>query len=822
MKWLVTVTVAAILVAMAWLGSVRDDWLQGYSFTGQKNDYYNLLVDGFLDGHLYMKATPSPELFSPDPAVRHSAPYLLDASLYNHHYYLYYGVAPAILAFLPYSALTGQDLGPNVVTFLFVAMGFLFAALTYDAARRRYFSDLHPALVIFHLGLLAFATVTPVLVRSSGHYEVPIACAYGLAAAATWMLYRALHAQNRGIGWVAGASLMFGLAVGGRPNFIFSVPLVAVAAGWIWWHRRQTPAGPSHRTGTVRLVLAAVVPAAVIGLLLATYNYLRFNDPFEFGFDYGINAFFATGKPVASTAFIWPNLKWYYLTPPALSPYFPYCFSINANRLPPSYYGSEAIHGQWPVFVLALVVLAGWLLSRRRRDALPGPLRFFAGMLLWMFVTGLLFMTVLGIRADRYMPDFQAPLILLLVLLAGYYGRPPWRTRLRRLWTTVFVCAATAAILFNFLIAIEIFNSFAYTRRRTFATLARYGDIPIDLLAKWGLVSYGPVRFKVVFHRSAHRLTGPLLAAGTPNKTDVLYANQKPDGTVRLSLLHDGYGAIQSAPLPLEFGHAYTVKVEMGALYPPAHPPFFPGWRPEDVRTLKTTARVWFDGREVLNARMGFYDAPPNWIFFGRDPAGTAPPFTGRISAIRRLPMPTPASLAAAAEPGMWRLAVTPDFSHRRIGEPIIASGVSGHGNLLFLEVMEPGAVRFGLDQWGYGAVHSPTIKLAPHTPHQLEVFIGPQVVRRMPKAERAAGGAALKKSAGLMRVWLDGRPIWTTPILINKQSYDFVTVGHNLQGFSSATTYFQGTLRQEPFPLSQRKKFLELNLQDIRSTPPP
>ena len=52
--------------------------------TGQKNDYYNLLVDGFLDGHLYMKADPDPQLLALLPAQRPgTAPFKLDASLYG-------------------------------------------------------------------------------------------------------------------------------------------------------------------------------------------------------------------------------------------------------------------------------------------------------------------------------------------------------------------------------------------------------------------------------------------------------------------------------------------------------------------------------------------------------------------------------------------------------------------------------------------------------------------------------------------------------------------------------------------------------------------
>ena len=69
-----------------------------------------------------------------------------------------------------------------------------------------------------------------------------------------------------------------------------------------------------------------MIPAAVIGLLLATYNYIRFDNPLEFGFRYGQNVFFGSGDRIAALQFIRPNLKWYYLTPPTITAEFPFIF----------------------------------------------------------------------------------------------------------------------------------------------------------------------------------------------------------------------------------------------------------------------------------------------------------------------------------------------------------------------------------------------------------------------------------------------------------------------------------------------------------------
>ena len=142
MKWAPTTVIVIVLAIMTWLAAGSDDWRHAFVFTGQKSDYYNLLVDGFLDGHLYMKAKVDPNWLSPDPEVHRHAAYLLDASLYQGRYYLYFGVVPAVLLFLPYSAITGHDLPENAAILLMIAVGFLLYVRTYAEARRRYFPSI--------------------------------------------------------------------------------------------------------------------------------------------------------------------------------------------------------------------------------------------------------------------------------------------------------------------------------------------------------------------------------------------------------------------------------------------------------------------------------------------------------------------------------------------------------------------------------------------------------------------------------------------------------------------------------------------------------
>ena len=822
MKWAPTTVMVIVLAIMTWLAAGSDDWRHAFVFTGQKSDYYNLLVDGFLDGHLYMKAKVDPNWLSPDPEVHRHAAYLLDASLYQGRYYLYFGVVPAVLLFLPYSAITGHDLPENAAILLMIAVGFLLYVRTYAEARRRYFPSMPRWLDALCIVLLAAGPVTPVLLVSAGMYEVAIAGGYVCMAAAWWFLFRALHSERRAGLWLALASLAIGLAVGCRPIYLFALPALVIVA--LLRACRSPPLGcpGGRRKIMIRLAGAAIIPAGIIGLLLMAYNYGRFRNPFEFGFNYQVSPLLSTGLPFVRAAFLWPNLKWYYLTAPVVSLYFPYIFPINAANRPPDYYGYEPIHGQWLILLLLLLCLVGLMRMYFLRQRVARELGVFLALSGGMFVLLFLSMATFGFRANRYIVDFQSTLILSLVLSGGYVGSQAVSAgSLARLWRAGFGLLAGAAVIFNVLVGLQLLNKFEYTRPGAFQALSYCGNYPSHLFAKWGLVRYGPFRLKVTFTPKKKAVIEPLLVTGTTDYADILYAAQYPGGLVELSIIHDRHGGPKTDLLKVEYGRAYEIEVDMGSFYPPKYHAYFHGWADVSIDKLKTTARVLFDGTEVLRTQMRFYDAAPFDIFFGKNPAGIDVPFSGRITAIQRLPPRDLSALGLFTETGIWRLQVVFPFHVQGLGQPILASGVTGAGNLLLLEVVDRSHLWFGFDQWGASYSQSPPLEIKNPGPHQLEIFAGPQIVRQQWPGEWQIDAAALQASSSLLRVWLDGRLVWTTPIALHTGSYEFVSIGSNPQGFSTAAANFSGTLKRTLISREEIKEFLLRNLRESKSTQP-
>ena len=792
--------VALILFIYIWLGARGDQWRTSYEISGQKTDYYNLLVDGMLEGHLYMKVSPGPD---------GKMPYILDASLYHGKYYLYFGVVPAVTLFLPYSILTGQDLPENAAAVILVAGGFLLSWCLYVLCRTRYCPDLPRGLNGCILALLAFGAGTPMLIIPGSVYEIAQAGGYLCMTGTLLGIYQALHTPRK-ISWLALASLFAGLAVGCRPNYIVALPLIFAP---VWWQFRNTRGdeAASRRRTLLALLGAAVIPAGCVGLLLMEYNRNRFGDAFEPGFRYQINELMRTGMPLASVRFIWTNLQSYYFRTPVLSPYFPYFLPICTADRPALYYGTDLLHGQWLATVLAIWCLATVLWLRFKRRPWPEGLLIFNGCCLAAFMILLLVLSTFGIGANRYLVDCQGTLVLLLTT-SGVFAASElavFAPAAGRLFRTGFGLLAVALALFNVCAGLQWREHLVVRRPLTFNFLSRYGNLPAYWSWRLHPAQFQSYRLKVKFARPEKVREEVLLATGTFGYLDELFVTQQPNGMVSFAVAHTGHTAIGSVPIKLDFDREHELDILIGSFFPAREHPFFARWTPADVIRARTTTRVLLDGVEIIDGNQAFFNGQPGRIYWGTNPWGKDRPFSGRITKIEPQPLPGPNAMQASHEFGLWRFTwqVHP-FSGQQ-PQPLLASGTPGAGNLLLLEHVAPNTICLAHDEWSYGLTRSPRITIDPDRLHTLEVFVGPQVAKQALPADWKIEPAALQRAAGQLKVWIDGTLVWDTAIRGNLQSYDFVAAGKNPQGFSSAIATYIAILTKQPLLPDDRREFL-------------
>jgi hypothetical protein len=801
---------AACLSVMVWMGLGWDALRSRESYAGRKLDYYSSQVHGFISGHLYMDREAEPGRASPDPAVRAKTPFLLDASYYKGRYYLYFGVTPAALILLPYAWLTGGDLDPRLIVVLCSALGFLFSMGILTMAARDHFDRPGGWFLAAASLVLAFATAVPLLLARAMFYEVAIAAGYACTLAGAFWTYRAVSGRGGVCLQLALASLSLGLAVGCRPDLVLNVPVLAAAAIVIAWRGRE---GTPWRRTALRAGAAAVIPAAFVGALLAIYNYERFGNPAEFGMTYSLNNFMASHTRLVSAAYLWPNVHWYYLTFPALSPFFPYVFPEAAFFGPPEYRGGEVIHGQFPVFVLAaFVAVSAILLWKRLRI---GRLAAYLCLVAWMFLAPFLAMSAIGVRADRYMVDFQPPLALAIVLLAGAIVSLPWKGTPSRLWRGAFAVLAVLAAAFNVFAGLQAFEAFKDIRIPTYRALESLGNLPAYWLTRMGALEAGPIELRVVFPTNLKLASiEPLLTVGTPERTDSLYVIEWAGGQqIELQGDHSGYGGPSSDVITITPGQVYTLTVDMGSLYPPISPPFIADYKARHARLLKTEIRVEMDGKAVLNRKMDSYDAPPWAVRPGRNGLTMnlfRPEFSGLILSARRLPPPV-----FMENNGLWRIRCVFPLDHPGRNFPLLSSGVAGSGTLVYLNVLAGNQVRFGVDEWNLGGGLSDSFMVSPQSEHVVEIFVGPLAKGATWPGDWGVSLEHLGRFEHDIKVWLDGRLVWTAGLRRPLDpSGSLNQVGTNRQGFSTADGDYSGPIQSEPFVPWEAREFLGKNLK--------
>lgn len=251
----------------------------------EHRNQYELLADAILDGHLhidYADADPRlAEMENPyDTAARNAmgidCPW--DHAYYNGHYYVYFGVVPTFLLFIPYRLITGHSLTTYHATQVFVLFIVLGIFKLFYALAKRFFPKVSFGILL--MLSVAFSAI-------SVWYSVGTPALYCTAITAgicmeIWSIYFFVSAafvetNARRSVWLFFLGSLFGaLAFGCRPPIaLANLVIIPILIAFL---RNRTPA-----KGLIKDLLFIASPYLVVGLLLMAYNYARFDNPFEFG-----------------------------------------------------------------------------------------------------------------------------------------------------------------------------------------------------------------------------------------------------------------------------------------------------------------------------------------------------------------------------------------------------------------------------------------------------------------------------------------------------------------------------------------------------------
>jgi hypothetical protein len=435
------------------LGPLQDSAPAVYNFE-------NRLADALVAHQLSLKIqTPKGLLRLHDPYDPNAnAPYrslngLHDLSLYKGKLYSYFGPAPAILLYIPFRALRVGELSPTLATLVFCALGFLFSLALFRLLVRWCYGTIPlwmQCVAAFTLGL---GVPTAWMIYIGRDYEAAIACAYMLLFGGAYLLARGILVESRRLFLALGSGAL-GLAIAARPTMAVASFFVVVAAILVW------RAGFDHRRRNAFLT-AVIGPYVVIGVLVALYNYARFDSIFQFGQTYQLAGFNPRTYQYGSLSYLPKGIFYYLFSPGRVTGDYPYLFlresTLDLPRLLENRgYHNEPVAGLFtnmPAAAAGYVLLATGL--RRATRLFPKVLPALAALL--VPAAGALLLMSYQYRGTtmRYELDF-APLVVMASLLAWVaWNKSSTRKRwLAWLGNGFFLAALAATIAFSLAITL--------------------------------------------------------------------------------------------------------------------------------------------------------------------------------------------------------------------------------------------------------------------------------------------------------------------------------------------------------------------------------
>jgi tetratricopeptide (TPR) repeat protein len=506
-SWVLLVAVCALVIGV-YAYVVQPGVFEAGS-SNPADSYYNLLVQGFRAGHLSVKKEVPLRLGElTDPynlSTYGQISRLLDLSYYKGRLYLYFGVTPALMLFWPYCVLTGDYIFHRHAVVIFCAVGFLASVGLLRALWRRYFSEVSLGVVVALALALGLAAGVPVLLSQSDVWDVAISCGYMLVMLALGAVWRVLHEPHRRWQWLAVASIGYGLALGARPSLLFGSAILLVPVVQAW--RDRAKVWPP--------LLAAVLPIALIGTGLMTYNAMRFGNPFEFGLRYQLHAERRVTEHFFGLDYLWFNFRVNFLEPAHWTARSPFVQGIVVPPGPPhlGFLGLPyGILTNTPAVWLALAVpLACWNRSKK----IGGPLRSFVTAVTVLFSTVAITLSLYYCSGSRFEVEFLHAVTLLAVVgVLGLERALASRTVQRRLARCGWGALLGFSVAFNLLVGVK------YTAR----VQAGLGSV---------LVQEGKVAEAFRYYQQALRIDPDCIEAHLGLGSALLKAGRLPEAIAR-------------------------------------------------------------------------------------------------------------------------------------------------------------------------------------------------------------------------------------------------------------------------------------------------
>ena len=319
-----------------WGISFSDGEYVVHSLPMEHHNQYDYLAQAILEGKTYIDNDDVPqsliEMANPyDRVARYymeqdtGDKYGWDVAFFEGHYYVYFGIVPLLLMYLPCRALFDAPfpsaLGIVIFAILFSVAVFKLLGIICE----KYFKK--TSVGTYLLLSMAFINCCGAmfLVKRPDFYSVPIITGMTFIFTGLYFWLKGKDATRKQNLYFLLGSLCCALAVGCRPQFVLlSALAIPIFIGYFFktMHIKE-------KSGIINLI-ALGIPYVVVASGIMYYNYIRFGSPFDFGSAYNLTTNDVTrrGFDMGRTGL---GLFTYLFQPPQFTAVFPFLKAVSID-----------------------------------------------------------------------------------------------------------------------------------------------------------------------------------------------------------------------------------------------------------------------------------------------------------------------------------------------------------------------------------------------------------------------------------------------------------------------------------------------------------
>lgn len=255
---------------------------------------YHELTESLLQGRFYLEEEPAQVIvdmenpydswYRKQLVEEHGQYSKLDTAYYDGKYYVYFGVVPVLLLFLPYYVMTGQHLpmayAISILAIVYIIGCFLLLWKLY----KKYFAQasflsylLWSVMMVMGTGMFYAFRAGP-----GSFYACPILTAAVLTVWALNLWIDEMGKKTHNYRRIMAGALLFSLVAGSRPQFL------AAAFSVFFLFKREIFRKPDKEWAF--LAGSVLTPVVFVAMALMYYNYARFGSPFDFGANYNLTS----------------------------------------------------------------------------------------------------------------------------------------------------------------------------------------------------------------------------------------------------------------------------------------------------------------------------------------------------------------------------------------------------------------------------------------------------------------------------------------------------------------------------------------------------